>query len=142
MPHIEPLTIIGVIEDEVGTPRGGESRGSALYAVPILLSRKADAIERNLLPTQWDNPPRFTTMHRRGILTVTGDRVILDGTTIDEVAEYHAATLRLVIDTVNELAARERVEQIDALHRSNEKQTTHTEHVLDVAATIDFGANE
>jgi hypothetical protein len=33
----------------------------------------------------WDRPLAYTTMHRPGIASVTGDKVILDGTTIEEV---------------------------------------------------------
>ena len=34
-----PIEIVGVITDEVGSPRNDGGRGSALYAVPIRLSR-------------------------------------------------------------------------------------------------------
>ena len=42
-------------------------------------------------------------MHRPGIARVSGDRVILDGTTIEEVQNVHRETLVLVVDRVNEL---------------------------------------
>lgn len=45
----------------------------------------------------WNQPPQFTTMHRPGIARVSGDRVILDGTTIEEVEKYHRDTLKLSI---------------------------------------------
>jgi len=31
-----------------------------------------------------DNPPQFSTMHRPGIAKVTGNRIVLDGTTVEE----------------------------------------------------------
>ena len=44
-------------------------------------------------------------MHRPGIARVSGDRIILDGTTIEEVERYHQETLLAVLDRVNQLIA-------------------------------------
>lgn len=44
-------------------------------------------------------------MHRPGIARVAGDRIIVDGTTIEEVEKYHRETLLAVLDRVNQLAA-------------------------------------
>lgn len=106
-----PLKITGVVAEGMGTPRNDGSRGSALYAVPLQLSRTPSQAERQLLVGVWNRPPRFTTMHRPGIASVQGDRFVLDGTTIDEIESHHADTLRGVIEEVNrrseELARRE-----------------------------------
>ncbi len=40
-------------------------------------------------------------MHRGNIATINGDRIILDGTTIEEVRDYHLETLKLVIQETN-----------------------------------------
>jgi hypothetical protein len=52
-------------------------------------------------------------MHRPGIARVSSDRIILDGTTIEEVERYHLETLKLAVSATNEeyeaLVARERV---------------------------------
>ncbi len=42
-------------------------------------------------------------MHRPGIASVYGNRVVLDGTTLDEVERYHRDTLKLVVDRANEI---------------------------------------
>lgn len=132
------LDIIGVIEDEVGTPRNDRTAGSALYKVPIRLNREADPIEARLIQQVWDSPPRFTTMHRPGILRVYGDTIVLDGTTIDEAADYHATTLRVVIERVNQLAAEHRSREAADQRRKDEQQLAHREHVAEVAKEIDF----
>ena len=41
-------------------------------------------------------------MHRPGIAKVVGNHIILDGTTADEVAQYHHKTLELAIEKTNE----------------------------------------
>lgn len=43
----------------------------------------------------------FATMHRGNIASVRGNRIILDGTTIEEVRDYHLKTLKLVIQEAN-----------------------------------------
>ena len=53
----------------------------------------------------------FTTMHRPGIARVHGDRIILDGTTMEEVERYHAKTLKLALEKTNEEAAAEEERQ-------------------------------
>lgn len=46
-------------------------------------------------------PPSFPTMHRQGIARVCGDRVMLDGMTVEEVGQYQLRTLKLVVDATN-----------------------------------------
>lgn len=132
------LDIVGVIAEEVGTPRNDGTAGSGLYAVPIRLTRAATMVESQLLVEVWDRPPSFTTMHRPGILRVSGSKVVLDGTTIDEVARYHATTLRIVIDRVNELAAEHQQRDAAEKKRLAEERRAHGEHVTDVSQAIDF----
>jgi len=90
-----PIRIVGVIVDEVTEPRLDGTRGSALYRVPLRLSRRPSAEWAALFERIWDQPPQFSTMHRPGIVSVQGDRVILDGTTIEEVERHHRETLCL-----------------------------------------------
>ncbi|MGV0993783.1 MAG: toll/interleukin-1 receptor domain-containing protein [Mycobacterium sp.] len=99
-PHL-PVTITGVDTEGVERPRSDGSRGSALYRVPFTLSAVPDSAWTELFIRHWDFPPRFTTMHRPGTASVSGDRIFLNGTTMDEVERYHADTLRLVVDATN-----------------------------------------
>lgn len=118
--------LLEFLDNEVTKPRNDGTRGSALYAVPYRLSGRPDRAWVELLEKHWRFPSRFTSMHRGDILRVSGDRVILDGTTVEEVAKYHLETLKLAISAANkdysELLARqqqveERRAQADDQHR-------------------------
>jgi hypothetical protein len=96
-----PIQIVNVIADEVTEPRNDGTRGCALYTVPFKLSRTPSSEWADMFVQTWNLPPRFTSMHRPGIARIHGDRVVLDGTTMDEVQKYHRNTLKLVVETVN-----------------------------------------
>lgn len=116
----EPIRILGVIVDEVGEPRLDGTRGSGLYRVPFQLSRTPSPEWARLFEQTWDHPPRYSTMHRPGIVSVQGGRLILERTTMDEIERTHRETLKLVLQKVNdEIAAREQAEL------SHEKQERH-----------------
>jgi len=133
-----PIEIVGVIADEVGSPRNDGGRGSALYAVPIRLSRSLSSEEARVLTAIWDRPPRFTTMHRPGIAHVYGDRVVLDGTTVDEVAKYHAATLVTVVERFN-IDGAPAVEHDERAAAAREQaEAAHRRHVEDIAGDMRF----
>lgn len=133
-----PVQIVGVIADEVGSPRNDGSRGSGLYAVPVRLSRSVSSAEASLLEALWDSPPSFTTMHRPGIARVAGDQITLDGTTIEEVERYHAKTLSRVVDKFNVDAAA-LVERQDREQReADEAEAEHRRRVDEASSRIKF----
>ena len=134
----EDLSMIEVVADEVGSPRNDNTAGSALYPVPIRLNRAASANEAQLLRGIWDHPPQFSTMHRPGILRVAGERIILDGTTIEEVERYHAATLRLVLAEVNTRITEQGVKKKAQVQSNAEQEEAHRANVADVARRIDL----
>ena len=108
----EPIRILGVVVDEVSEPLNDGTRGSALYRIPLRLSRRPSADWADLFERTWNSPPRYTTMHRPGILSMQGDRVVLDGTTMEELERYHRDTLVLVLEKVNhDIAEREAAER-------------------------------
>jgi hypothetical protein len=133
-----PLEIVGVDVDGVGTPRNDGTRGSALYLVPIRLNRVPTPREAELLIANFDRPSSWTTMHRPGIARVSGDRLLLDGTTVDEVKEYHAKTIRLAVDATNAKEAEFRRRDQAAADAARAHDDKHREHVADVAGEIDF----
>lgn len=135
---MEPLKLTEVLTASVGRPRNDGTRGSALYAVPIGLNRPPDDVEAQLLVRHWDSPPRYTTRHRPGILTVLADRVILERTTIDEVESCHAETLRLVIEGTNAEAAAYRAAQRERADAQVRRDREHDDYVQEVAARIQF----
>jgi hypothetical protein len=134
----EPIKIIGVLEEDVGVPRNDRSAGSALYEVPFRLSRQPSEPWAEFFVDAWNRPSQFTSMHRPGIARVEGDRIILDGTTIEEVERYHLKTLKLAVERANELTAqwwRSREQRGKTL---NDQQDEHRHHVKEVAKRLKF----
>jgi TIR domain len=101
----EPVKIIGVDTESVGRPSMDQSRGSALYRLPLLLNRVPVPFWTSRFVDTWNHPPAYTTMHRPGIASVQGDRIVLDGTTIEELERYHLTTLKMVVNLLNEKTA-------------------------------------
>lgn len=134
----EPIRILGVIAEEVGRPRNDGTRGSALYEVPLRLSRRPSDDWAELFVQTWNRPPVFTTRHRPGIARVEGDRVILDGTTLEEVKEVHRETLKAVIERVNQDIKAELARARAAEERERERRQQHDDEVRRLAGDIDF----
>ncbi|MEW5814466.1 MAG: toll/interleukin-1 receptor domain-containing protein [Spirochaetota bacterium] len=136
--EFEPIHISGIIVDEIGTPRGDGSPGSALYAVPFRFTRRPPPEWAQVFLQAWDHPSQFTTMHRPGIAMVHGDRVILDGTTVEEVEQFHRATLLLATEEANktysEWQRRQRAEEAREQARIEE----HKKKVEDAAKRLKF----
>ena len=132
------IKLVGIDVDNVGQPRNDGTRGSALYRVPIKLSAVPTALWREIAVQVWDNPPSFTSMHRPGIARVENDSFVLDGTTIEEVEQHHAETLKLVIERAN--AETRRLEQEKEAQQERERQQArdHNANVAEVAKRIKF----
>lgn len=77
-------------------------------------------------------------MHRPGIASVTGAKIILDGTTLEEVKKYHRETLILCVDEANKeedkFLDRKRQEE----ERSSEQSEAHRRSVEDLADELSF----
>jgi len=105
------VKMTGIDTNAMTSPRHDGTPGSALYSVPITLSATPDRTWGDLFVHHWDRPSSWTTMHRPGIASVQGNRIILDGTTIDEIEKYHLTTLKLAVSAANDershMAARE-----------------------------------
>lgn len=99
---LAPISIVEVVKDEVTLPKLDGSYRSALYKIPIRLSRVPSSKWVDYFLQSWDKPPMFTNMHRPGIATVKRDKIILDGTTAEEVKKYHTETLYLCVQEANE----------------------------------------
>ncbi len=134
----EPIRIVGVIVDEVTQPTLDGSPGSGLYRVPFRLSRTPSVEWSRLFVEAWNYPPRFTSMHRPGIARVVGDKVLLDGTTMDEVRNYHRDTLVLAVEQANanllRLEERRRLEE----EQAQRKREEHEAQVQKMASEINF----
>ncbi len=115
-PH-GPLSIVEVDRNGITTPTNDGTRGSGLYAVPFRLSGTPDSLWARLFMNNWDNPPVFGMMHRKGIARIAGDRIVLDGTTVQEVAQHHRRTLELAVQATNDQHA----EHLREAERANDQ---------------------
>ncbi|RYL92565.1 hypothetical protein [Sporolactobacillus sp. THM19-2] len=77
-------------------------------------------------------------MHRPGIAKVVSNKIILDGTTIEEVKQYHRDTLILAVNEANKKYNEYKLvkETEEATRIKNEQQ--HYSNVLKQASEIDF----
>lgn len=134
-----PIKILGIVAEEVTTPRNDGTRGSALYAVPFKLCRPVSSLWARQFEQTWDHPPSYTSMHRPGICRVSGDRIILNGTTLDEVERVHKETLKVVLDAVN--ARVEELEREAQLREAEQRRRiqAHADDVKQRAGRIKFG---
>lgn len=77
-------------------------------------------------------------MHRPGIASVSGEQVVLNGTSMNEVETVHMDTLRLVLEVTN----RDRVALAErrAAERERERQQNedHARSVGDIAKRLKF----
>jgi sRNA-binding protein len=137
-PEFAPITIVGIAEEGVGRPRNDGTPGSALYRIPLRLSRSPDGSWARHFVETWNHPPRYTTMHRPGIASVSGDTVILDGTTMEELERYHVETLRHVIEKVNADVAEHERRLWEQARREDEARRQHEETVKEISSRLEF----
>lgn len=102
----QAVRIVGLDVEQTGSPRNDGSKGSALYKVVLKLNRIPHPAWAESFPEAWNSPPAWTSMHRPGIGRAVGDRIVLDGTTVEEFEQYHLKTLKLVVRQLNELLAK------------------------------------
>ncbi|MDM8293465.1 toll/interleukin-1 receptor domain-containing protein [Faecalicoccus pleomorphus] len=135
---ISPIHIIGIIADEVTAPKMDGTKGSSLYKIPFKLSKKPSRIWIRFFLDAWQSPPRFTTMHRFGIASIIEDKIVLNGTTIEEVRDYHRETLQLCIEVANKKEAQ--YNKMIAKNRKLEekKRKRHNQNVKDIAEKMGF----
>lgn len=134
----EPIRILGIITDEVTEPRMDNTRGSALYAIPFRLSRIPSSLWIELFLQAWRFPPRFSTMHRPNVASAYGDKIILNGTTIEEVKQYHKETLILCVEQANQ--QEQRILEAEQAERkaAEDRKAKHFSNVENIANEIKF----
>lgn len=137
-PKSEPIRILHVILDEVSAPKNDGTRGSALYRVPFQLSRSPTRLWRDFFIEAWDHPSSYTTSHRPGIASVEGDRVILNGTTIEEVEKTHRDTLVLALKEANAKLDEADARAFAREERERRSREEHEQKLRDTAKRITF----
>ncbi|WP_050793289.1 hypothetical protein [Ruminococcus albus] len=109
-----------------------------LYKIPFRLSKRPSSLWINIFISTWNSPPRFTTMHRPGIASVYGDKIILDGTTIEEVRDYHRETLVLCVNTANKKEQAIILEEKRKRELEENRINQHFSNVASIADDIKF----
>jgi hypothetical protein len=137
-PTDQLLRIVGIIVDQVTEPRLDGTPGSALYSIPFRLSRRPSREWCEIFLNEWNHPRQYTSMHRPGIAKVSGDKIILDGTTIDEVKRYHRDTLVLCVDETNKKEAEYRARLARQQEAQQRKSESHRREIDDSAGDIQF----
>jgi hypothetical protein len=133
-----PIKIVGVIEEAVTSPRNDDTRGSALYTVPFRLSRPPSSKWAKLFIENWNYPPSFTNRHRPGIARISGDKIILEGTTMEEVEQYHAKTLKLAVQKTNEEAEKEVEQKRSLAEKKLKSEQEHRDNLRDISKRLKF----
>lgn len=132
------VRMTGIDTNSMTSPRNDGTPGSALYRVPITLSVSPDRTWAELFVRHWDQSSQWTVMHRPGIASVSGARIILNGTTVEEVERYHVATLKLAVNAANTdrraLADRDQAER----ERAAQDRRAQDKAARDVADRIRF----
>ncbi|WP_251382296.1 hypothetical protein, partial [Staphylococcus aureus] len=100
--NISEIKILGINQEEVTVPKMDGTRGSGLYSIPFLLNQCPSREWCEIFINKWDHPRHYSTMHRPGIAKVVEDKIILEGTTIQEVKKYHRDTLIMCVNDTNE----------------------------------------
>jgi hypothetical protein len=134
----ENIKINGILIDEITQPLNNGARGSALYNIPFELNRTPEYDWIELFIDAWNMPPRFTQMHRPGIASVSGNKIILNGTQIEEVERYHKDTLKLAIEVANKHLNEIKIKRkLEAEHERNQLEE-HKRKVDAIGKRIKF----
>lgn len=132
--EVEEIKILGIITEEVTVPKNDGTIGSALYSIPFKLNTAPESLWCDLFIKSWNYPSRFTSMHRPGIASVIRDKIILNGTTIEEVKAYHRETLILAVAEANKkLKQQKRNDEIIEERRRHNEQS----HLNNLSKHID-----
>ena len=136
--EFEQIRVKGVIADQIGTPHGDGTAGSALYKIPFRFSRRPPQEWAELFIEAWNHPRSFTSMHRPGIARIYADTVVLDGTTVEEVEQYHRSTLILAAQEANEKYVEWDGKRRLAEERERQRLEAHKQSVADAAKRLKF----
>lgn len=134
----DEIKIKGILIDEVTQPLNDGTRGSALYKIPFELNKRPDYEWIDLFINAWNRPPRFTSMHRPGIASVFGNKIILDGTDIEEVEKYHKDTLKLAVEVANNTLKEIKIMKRQKEEFERQKAEEHKNKLGDISKRINF----
>lgn len=134
----EDIRIKGILIDEVSQPLNDGTPGSSLYKIPFELNRRPDYEWIDLFVNAWNRPPSFTSMHRPGIASVYGNKIILDGTQIEEVERYHKDTLKLAVQVANKGLKEIKLRRKQKEDQERQRLEEHKNKLGDIGRRISF----
>jgi len=132
------IKIKGILIDEVTQPLNDGTRGSGLYQIPFELNKRPSYEWIDLFVNAWNRPPSFTSMHRPGIASVYGNKIVLDGTTIEEVEKYHKEILKLAVGIANKTLKELQERQSVIEKREKQRLAEHKNKLGDISKRINF----
>lgn len=134
----EPIRITGIVKEGIGEPANDGAKGSALYRVPLRLSRNPPSHWTQIFEHEWNT--QLYSMLREAY--VEGDTIVFPATTMDEMERHHVRQLRQVVERVNtqveklEREARIRAQR-EAAERA-ERRRAHDESIERIAGRLKF----
>ena len=134
----EEIKIKGILIDEVTQPLNNGTAGSGLYKIPFELNKRPDHDWKELFINAWDRPSSWTSMHRPGIASVYGNRIYLDGTTMEEVEKYHKDTLKLAVNTANSTLKEIYNRNRQKAEQERQREEEHKKAIADANKRIRF----
>lgn len=134
----DQIRIKGIVVDEITQPRNDGSRGSALYKIPFELNRRPNHEWIELFIQSFNRPPEFSSMHRPGIASVYGNKIYLDGTTIEEVERYHKKTLKLAVEVANRIYSEVIGRRKHQEEQERIRKEQHRKNIDDISKRINF----
>jgi hypothetical protein len=130
----EPIRITGIVREGIGKPLNDGSAASALYRVPLRLSRRPSELWRQLFEREWYG--QLYTMLRDA--EVRDDTIVFPSTTIDEIERHHVGQLRRVLERVNSEEVRIRTEETERHRREAEmRKRQDEEHQASIDRVIE-----
>jgi hypothetical protein len=132
------IKIKGIVIDEITSPKNDGTSGSALYKIPFELTSIPDAEWSAIFLYNWNFPKQFSTMHRPGIATINGNKIYLDGTTIDEVEKYHRNTLVICLSETNKKMNEIKRLRDGETEKAKKIESEHRKNLKDISGRINF----
>ena len=97
----ERIEVGDMIKDEI-TCSYNSLAGTLFYSIPFKLTRRPTDTWRNIFQQAWNNPPRFTPVHRPNIAKINDDIITLDGATMEEINKFLRETLLVCVNYAND----------------------------------------
>jgi len=130
------IRVLGVIVNEVSEPQSA-GRGRTVYDVPLQLSRRVPKEWAQYFLCAWHRGPKISAEHRPVVVNVGADRIVLEGTTIDEVEQF-LELIKFAISEANQKSYHEATELQEEEIIAQQKRKEHLRHVAEVAKRLRF----